>query len=221
MIFGRLAHAYVLEGREAWICAPEGLDRRTKEGKAWSAEHADATVVSREDDARLRDMRAMLERHPAVMDLLGGCAFEAGLFWERDGLKLKQRCDAIYYGQDGEETYVVEYKTTQDARAREFGKDAGKFLYHAQLAWYCDGVAATQKLERDTVRAYIIAQEKDAPHAIAVYAVDRCSLASGRDVYEKALDIYRECTEKNEWPAYAPGIAPLEIPAWAYEAAHR
>ncbi len=223
MKFGTAWHSSVFEPNkftDQYAIIPEGLDRRTKEGKQLYAdiEATGKAVVTHEEAIKLAAMYAALHRHPRAHDLLTreGHA-EVSMLWcdyERNiSCKIRpdwyiEPCADYPYGA------IIDGKTTTDASPAEFAKSVWNYGYLQQAAFYVDGFQKVFNTEQPPV-FILIAQEKDSPYAVGVYQVSDKEIAFGRAENNRLLDIYAECRANNHWPAYSTEIDSLDMPAWA------
>jgi len=214
LAFGSLAHAFVLEPHvaEARYRPRADVDGRTKEGKAvrdWEASLAaqqGIQFVSRSDyDAAVSIASAVRTHLGASALIAGGMAEAAGIC---DGF-----CDVNVRIKPDYRTdkYIVDLKTTTDARPDAFVRSVVNFGYEVQAAFYVDVAQAIDGLKRDF---YWVAVEKDAPYAVAVYKASDEMLERGRQQYRKAIDLYKECASLDLWPAYSQQVQTLELPGW-------
>lgn len=221
MIFGTLAHLALLEPlrfTEEFSFLPDGLDRRTKEGKAAWAEFmdnlGDRTPVSKDDWAVACQMAAEVNRFSHAQKLLSG-HHEKDFHWEDDltGEECKIRVDAIF---DACGTpVIIDYKTTTDASTDAFARKAISLGYDFQAGMYCEGVEAVLGVKP---RFVFIAQEKDAPYSVNVLEADEGFIQRGKDIFRELLGIYHECRVTGNWYGYmGPNatIGTLYAPAWA------
>lgn len=76
-----------------------------------------------------------------------------------------------------------------------------------------DGTYAVTKQKRDFI---LIAVEKTAPFAVAVYKLDEETLEFGRLEYKKDLQTY-DLHQKNpdRWPGYDMNVQTMVLPRWA------
>lgn len=220
MSFGSACHALVLQGGPGLVhssvaVAPK-VDRRTKAGKAmWSDFLAGAegqTVIKEDEYFTIRQMARAIEESPAGSGVLKAAPNrEHSCLWEgTGGVICRGRPDA--YGPN----LIVDLKTCQDASADEFGRSAARYGYHAQAAFYYDGLRSAEIVEAGATFVFL-AVEKTAPFGVAVYAMTDEHLEAGRQLYQPALETYVECRESGQWPAYAGStkIQPLSLPKWA------
>src|SRR5690606_30456849 len=109
---------------------------------------------------------------------------------------------------------AIDVKTTAgSASPIEFGREAARYGYPVQAAWYLDTLAWAGESERE-FRFIVI--EKAAPHLVAVHALDDVTLLTARQRAAKARETYAECAATDTWPAYGDDVLTTYIPAWWY-----
>lgn len=204
-----------------YIEIPEGLDRRTKEGKAlWAEIEASGRVPMTVDDMRQIHRMAVAGRsHPAArvfFDLPGGVA-EESLFWadEDTGLRCKIRPDyAVAPCEMFPNGLLVDGKTGEDMSSAGFARYAWNWDLHIQAAWYSDGYQRAMGTSGPPEFLWL-AQEKAAPYATACYAPGADFLELGRRECRRLLRLLAECLERDRWPGYPERVQALVLPAWA------
>lgn len=153
----------------------------------------------------------------AMLDGLREIAF----FWtdKETGVLCKCKPDCIISNKG----VVMDLKFTRDISQNGFSRDMVERSYHIQAAFYLDGVRQSleqsgQDLGIKLPDSFIFAaQEKAEPFDIGFYSVGPFSLQMGEEEYKKALSIYAECANKNEWPGITQGkIKEIELPAWYF-----
>lgn len=222
MQIGTAWHCAVFEPDEfdaRFVAIPEGLDRRTKEGKALYAE-IEASGRTPFAAATVADIQAMANaarRHPEFMAL---CRMphltERSLFWHDadTGLACKIRPDFfIAPCAEFPGGVVLDGKSTTDASASEFGRQAFNLDYALQAAWYVDGFQAAHNTPEPPAFLWL-AQEKERPYATAMYRAGDDLLEYGRRQYRPMLELLAECIKRNEWPGYPTSVEPLALPSW-------
>lgn len=209
--FGHAAHAKVL-GVGAEVVA---IDVDSRRGKAWTepAEQARAegkVPLLRKDAETVDAMADKLSEHTLAMALLseGRPEVSAYAIDERTGVMRRGRFDWL------NEDMLVDYKTCLSSEARQFGSAAAKFGYDMQAAWYLD-------LARDndlTPRGFVfIAQEKEPPYEVACIQLDPEAVNAARALNDRALEMFRDCTEAGIWPGHTPHrIVAAEVPGWRW-----
>ena len=206
MTLGRFYHAYLLapaECRGEFACMPDAPSSYTgarywssKEGKEvmeeFKALNAGCEIMQLADYDNAAAMTKALVSKP---DSAGWLIHYAGenekaFQWEVDVPGFKQpvlcrgKLDRLVEHEG--KKYVVDYKTCRTTPTRDFfGREVGQRLYHAQLAFYADGVGADG--------AILVPQETSAPFDSSVYKLSDQVLADGREIYALALTRYAEC----------------------------
>ena len=209
LVIGTLCHLAVLEPDKlatAFALRPDGLDLRTKDGKAWKEEQGDKPILDGEEASMLNGMSAAVAAHPVARKLLDGSKREVSLFSDhRTGLKLKGRIDVLGEG------FVADVKTAAEGDAANFAAAVFRYNYHVQAAMYCQ-LAGVERFS-------FIAVEKVAPFAVAVYTLSPKAMQVGLNSLNYALDTIALCTDAGLWPAYSLDEQTLDLPAWAYKQA--
>ena len=220
MDFGTAAHVAILEPHrldDEYIVAPV-CDRRTKAGKAvWSGFEsmaANRTVMTEIESTKLLSMQIAIDRNTASRELLEAKGkTEVVAIWI-DGptqLLCKARIDLLVHHEPW--TVIADLKTTQNASAGQFAKDAINYGYDVQMAFYESGLYTLDPRIR---RCVIIAIEKVRPHAVAVYDMEAFA-ETGRAKMRRFLTAYAKAGDADEWTGYPAGIQQLAIPAWAID----
>jgi exodeoxyribonuclease VIII len=215
MVLGSALHARVLEPHlfdDEYIVAPQGIDRRTKEGKLrWADFEAQAegrTVLKAEDAARIEAMAAAVHRHPAARTILrlpGKC--EQSYFWTDEATGVDCKCRPDWHSDNRK--LIADVKTTDDASPRGFIRSVMKYRYHVQAAFYSQGIGAEEFL--------FIAVEKKPPFAVAVYATPPNLIERGANEALQDLRLLATCRSENKWPGYGDEIQSLVVPDWLQE----
>jgi hypothetical protein len=221
---GRALHAAVLEPdvfAKGFAALADGTDLRTKAGKEArdAILAAGAVPLKQAEYEAIGAMRAALLAHAAAGHLLRseGPA-EQSIVWidEETGVLCKARQDKHAHGVGG--GVIVDVKTTTDASPRQFERTIFDFGYHRQGAFYLRGAEA---LGLPVAHFAILAVEKDAPHAVAVYRLNEGALDAGDAEVVGLLNRYKRCRERDEWPAYPATVQDIALPDWAWAISDR
>jgi hypothetical protein len=217
MAIGSAVHTHVLE-LDQWdaryVSAPDGIDRRTKAGKAeWEAFTTAATgrtVLPKADADLVMRMAHSVFTHPAAAMLLAlpGKA-ETTHMWTDAATGLQCKCRPDWLTDDGR--LLVDLKTTEDA-GRGFAKSIAQWRYHVQASWYLDGIEQATGTRPE--QFLFLCVEKKAPYAVAVYAADAEMIAAGAQAAARDLDVLATCKAANAWPGYSDQIEPISLPPW-------
>ena len=223
---GSAAHCAVLEPTTFWdryALRPEGIDRRTKDGKIAFAEfesaNAGKTIITQEENNAVCEMVVAARLHPLASELLA--AGQPELSWRVEptgGMALQCRTD--WFNPAGCELsagrpYVADLKTVEslDADAfRNFERACFNFGYHRQSGFYLPLI--TEILGSPVFDFFFVAVEKCEPYGVAVYTLSDEAVAKGQD--ENIADLVRlkRSLETNDWPNIDPTLHELKLPAW-------
>lgn len=218
MVIGSALHTHVLEldtWDDLYVTLPDGIDRRTKQGKAewesFSAASEGRTVLSKADAELVMRMGQAIYAHPAAAFLLQrpGQA-ERSYFWTDEGTELECKCRPDWMTNDGQ--LIVDLKTTEDASPVGFRKSISAWRYHVQAAHYLTGVEVVTGQRPE--QFIFICVEKKPPHAVAVYAASPEMVAAGERTAETDLARLALCRETGEWPGYSNQIETIDLPPW-------
>jgi hypothetical protein len=218
MAIGSAVHTHVLE-LDQWdaryVSAPDGIDRRTKAGKAeWEAFTTAATgrtVLPKADADLVMRMAHSVFSHPAAAMLLAlpGKA-ETTHMWTDAATGLECKCRPDWLTDDCR--LLVDLKTTEDASPRGFSRSIVQWRYFLQASWYLDGVEQATGTRPE--QFIFITVEKKAPYAVAVYAADAEMIAAGAQTAARDLDVLATCKAAGAWPGYSDQIEPISLPPW-------
>jgi len=215
MRVGTATHCAILEPERfsaEYIALPEGLDRRTKEGKqAYADLLATGAELLTSDDMSLvvnmacafRDnatSRALFDRKHVV---------EQSIFAEVNGVACKCRPD--FMTADG--LMVMDVKTTSDASPESFGKSAWSIGYHIQAAFYRRVIQSATGITPDFIFGCV---ESDRPYLTAYYTVPQYLLDYADGVIDALLEQYAECLRSGIWHGYIAEIEPQELSVPGY-----
>jgi len=195
------------------------MDLRNKKGRDFkeTAQKEGKPLIKADDYQIMLDMKKSLENHSTAKALLSSEGpREISGFWidKRTGLECRLRADLI----TSQTTIVVDLKSTVDARLEPFMRQLCNLHYHWQAAHYLQGVSKITGLQhKDFV---IIAIEKEPPYAVAVYRLDDAMIYCGQEELKVLMDRFRECKEKDNWPAYSDMVQAISLPEWYFKRAN-
>jgi len=205
---GKYVHALVLEPDVAvsnFAVIPEGIDRRTKDGKAaYSAFEAEAlgkTILTLEEATTSeRAAKTMLRIKNSL-----GVNFEFTEFMFTsivNGVPVKCAIDAI--GSDG---YLYDLKTSEDASPRGFLKSVYAYRYDLQAHIYRSTLESAFSKRLLGFRFIVAEKEVDAG---AVYEIGPDLQTRAICDWEAAMKTYKECSETNNWPGYSEEVQVID-----------
>ena len=166
----------------------------------YEAVHAMADAIRANKDAA-----QLLEQGAGEAEVSG--------FWKdpETGVWCRMRADYLII-RDGRRPVIVDYKSCTSADPELLAKDAAKFGYHVQAAWYRDGV---QHLTGADPVFVFVAQEKTAPYLVTTFYLDQESLREGHQRAAAARRKYAECTATGVWPGHVEDLTVISLPHWA------
>jgi hypothetical protein len=223
MVRGSGLHCYALEGpfefAQRFAIRPPGPEGNftTKEGRAWR-------------DARLAEGKAILDKDTNVLGMMEGInrnatarellrapgRTELSLAWDEHVpvgestrvVRCKARLDKVAWWEGSE--WIVDLKTTDDARAAAFFYAARKYGMFPQAAWY---KRAADVVCGEAPRRYVlIAVETKAPFGVMVHEPDDELVQGGLQDILRWLGIYAEAHATGQFPCYPEGVHPLSAP---------
>ena len=222
---GSATHCAVLEPQKfplLYAQRPEGIDRRTKEGKAawesFTAQHAGKDFLDAEEWAQISAMMEAVQANPLASQLLAQGTPE--LSWRVETGALPLQCRTDWFNPKGCELsagrpYVADLKTIDslDADAfRSFERAAFTYGYHRQAGFYLPLI--TEVIGAPVTDFFFVAVEKQAPYGVAVFRLTDEAVATGQDESLADLRRLKICRETNVWPNIEPEVTELGLPKW-------
>jgi exodeoxyribonuclease VIII len=208
--FGTFVHSAVLEPHtlnDLYATAPD-CDKRTKEGKALWSEFATAnagkTILDYEESAMghlvASSARFALKRLGVEFD-----ATEVMYHVDYNGVPLKAAIDGVA----GD--YLWDIKTTGAGEATAAGmlKSIRSYKYALQAYWY--RLVYELATGKRPLGFRFLFVEKEPPFACAVCEIGPELMSWAIADFEKAVNLYKECTASGVWPAYTEEIQVIDI----------
>lgn len=215
---GTAAHTLVL-GEGPDLAMVDVNDWRVKgaAAQAAAARAEGAIPLKRADYEMVHGMADALRRHPVastIFDPAGGKP-EQSLYWTDPitGVTCRARPDWLPNPGGAGRVIIPDYKTAAAVNIKAIQNAIRDRSYHAQAAWCIEGAQALDLAGSDAV-FLLVFQSKTAPYIVTVVQVDALDLRIGHAKNQVARDIYRECTETGEWPAYSDGVEIVSQPEW-------
>ena len=219
-VVGEATHAAVLEPprfAEQYVARPqfEGHpnSKAHKEArKIWEAEHEKQVILSGNEYALCESLRDAVWAHPIASEILSGKGSnEVVVLWKDPGTGILCKARIDRFTSYKKQSIIAEFKTTRDASAWAFSRDAAKFRYHHGGAWYRRGL---QVLDNRYRKFHIIAAEKEPPYGVAVYELEEEALDVAEGVMQHLMYEYQKCEESGVWPGYPVAVQKLQLPKW-------
>jgi hypothetical protein len=216
---GTVVHRILLQPEQAnHVAVVDALDWRTKAAQAVrdQAREDGNTPLLIGEWQRVQEMLTAVRDQINRLDV-DPLPFYAGkaeqtICWEdeRTGALCRSRLDWLHDGMG----CVADLKTTKaSANPLEWGRRTlWSIGADVQYAAYKSAVMSITGSEPDM--RFIVA-ESQPPYAISVVSLAPSAAELGEAKWNAALDIWKRCLERDEWPAYTTRIFEAEAPAWS------
>lgn len=197
-----------------WLCGIHGKGRPPSHGP-------EVELLDPDDAIMAFAMSDAVNAHPVAGELLEKALpkwREVSFVWidPETGCMCKARLDAVSFMRTG--LFLLDLKTTTDARLETFRRHFHDRAYYRQSAHYIDAVTADSSGIVEPIQgAVIIVAENEPPHGIMVYTVAEEDLLQGAIECERARRLYAECTKSGVWPGYpADDNMSITLPPYAW-----
>lgn len=186
-----------------------------------AARHADEilaagkTPILRKDIALVESMTTAVRSHRLASALFDGSKGkpEVSAYWKHEGVDCRARFDFLRDPDANGRLIVPDLKTTgTSAMPHEFAKSAANFNYPVQAAFYEDALLSLGCARE--VEFLFCVVEKSAPHKVSVVGLTDDDLKRGRALMDRAVRLYRECSETGRWPGIPEEVHYPELPIW-------
>lgn len=194
---------HIIFGTSRVVSMAEGKQRRGKDFDAFAADNQGAMILTCSEGRKALAMAKSVSGCPEAMRVLEGTR-ETLREWSIGGRACAGTPDVV--GHD----YVTELKTSMTAHPDRFTWHSQRMGYHAQLAWYMDGVMLAGKLAPEA--AYVVAVESSYPFVTTVFRLTDRAIDKGRRLYRTWWEQMQVCESTNEWPPYTQGVVALDVP---------
>ena len=203
MEYGIAGHALILEGEEAFaklaVARPDGMDGRTKDGKAFKEAAKDKIVLAERDVEEMYAFKKKLSEAPEYGPLLfGSSGIAEGVIKWRDAITgAEAKCKPDWMSRDG--TLIIDLKMMADADPTNFKRSVYRYGYHVSAAMYIEGVAS--HFSNSPVFVWAVCEKGSGN--IAFYTPSAELLSEGHDKVGHGMAIYAECKRRKAWPGYS------------------
>lgn len=216
---GHAAHSLVLGvGQEIEVCDfPNWMTKASKEAKT-AAYAAGKVPLLPPDFEVVTDMAKAIQEHPIAASLFQGEGnAEQAYIWTdpQTGVHCRGLLDWVRPPTEGKRAVLVDYKTTISATPAAIAKSVHDHGYHQQQEWYRAAYMAQHPYDDDEPVFLFVFQEKTAPYLVHVVELDAMAVRIGQRLNRDALDLYKWCADRDEWPGYGDQITLVSLPAWA------
>jgi exodeoxyribonuclease VIII len=156
-------------------------------------------------------MRAAVNAHLDASELLANG--EAELTWRAPYFDTTAQARTDWFGkgcsQSAGAPYIVDLKSCESLE--RFERDFWRLGYHRQAAFYCMVATDCGVKVQDF---FFVAAEKDEPFGVGVFKLSAAALDAGAEETHADLAALTLAYKTGLWPAWQPGVATIELPAW-------
>ncbi len=212
---GTAAHALLLEGSNAKIAVIDADDWRTKAAKEQRDEAREngLTPILAKHNRALNDMVGEAQSFLAKTELSGlydKAKSEQTVIWQDDGgAWCRARLDRLA----DDHTWIFDYKTSTNAEPGYFSDRVIRQMgYTFQGGFYRRGLMAVDS-DCDP-EFFVLAQDIEPPYCCSLHALSPARKELASFEVQRAIDLWRECLDKNHWPGYSTQTHWSEPSAW-------
>ena len=190
--------------------------KANKEAFETTAKAKGQTIIQPHDQDNIKEMIAVIQAEKEAVDLLcDGEAEMSGYFVDPDyDVLVKIRLDYI----NKKTGIITDLKSCADARLEPFRAMAFNKGYDLQAFMGLYGVTQITGQAHSEFRFICVEKQRKKESrnytGLKIYPADQEMLDTGYKKYQKAMELYKKCLEKNKWPGYTPLIEPLGSPEW-------
>jgi len=153
-------------------------------------------------------LKRQVEQFPCDPPLFVDGYAEQTIIWdEGGGVTCRARLDWLH----NDYATIDDLKKSRSAQPRAWQKAMWRLGYEIQAAFYIRGVKAA--FGRTPVFR-LVAIEPEPPYALSVHTLSPDALKAAQDKVDLALELWAECLETGNWPAYPQTVHVVELPEW-------
>ena len=224
--FGSAAHALIVEGESVFnkevACLTGSPYTQANKDLKREYEQRGLTVINASDRETIYNMRNSLGTYgdtalnPNETDYPGVFTrpAEVALFWWENDMLCKVKSDMLRYPltgpYDDKTIILVDYKTTQSVRPRDFTGSVKKYQYELQASWY---KRAFERAGFTVADFLFVAQEKKHPYASKVFKMKHEDMEAGWMELDRLLGEYKSVIEGRHLPTTynTPELVEIEL----------
>jgi len=184
----------------------DGATRRSKAYDKFAEDHPEAVLLTAPQQDIVLGMLAAVQGNKEAMDLLSGLPgkMQKTIKWCFNDRECSGTPDVF------DLVRVVELKSTRNANPDFFPWDARKMAYHAQLAWYTEGLSRSGHVEPQ--QRFIVAVESTAPYPVTIFKLTDRAFDEGTKLWRLWFERLLVCEQSDTWPGYCAATVPFDTP---------
>ncbi|QHJ80888.1 MAG: hypothetical protein [Bacteriophage sp.] len=158
---------------------------------------------------KILQMRAVIFGNKKFAEKVSDSFNDVTLIGEFNGVLMHLRYDVISHNGD-----IIDYVGCTSADPDEFKNQAIRGGYYMKQALLHD--AFVQAYGHRPASQSILAQERNFPNIPVNFNITDVFLEIGRIQYKAAINLFKQCSEKDVWPTYTlnDDATDLEVPSW-------
>jgi hypothetical protein len=200
---GTASHAMLLEGQNV-IQVCEFDDWRTKDARvmrdaARAAGKVPLLKKNRDDVVAMVATAEAFIAHSEIAEYWPDGESELTAICEERGVWMRCLLDRITKRR----RFIFDYKSTEDASPDTFGRQIVRMGYHIQEAFYRRVV---RNLGEIAPRFVFLAQSCEPPYECSLHGCDPALQEIADAEVQRAIDIWRDCSQKKVWPSHGGRI---------------
>jgi len=209
MMFGRISHAYILEGKELFVLEEErNPNRKTKDYKEWKAFQT-LDILSQDDFDTLKKMKKNFDSHVKIKEMFSDTFYDEHVItFDHDDVECKTKLDrfAVYKNK----IIAADLKTTASLDLHKLSNSILEYKYYIQDPFYSLSLSNEFNFPLEKIEFYFIFIEKTSPYDIRVIRLDDEYRKYGLGIIELALSKFKS----GKYEGYPQVIETLEKPTW-------
>lgn len=214
---GKAFDTLILHGMndfENQVVIEPDLHRATKAYKAWKEKNAAAdcilTIAEKRNILSMQDAAGKKRQFSKIFN--GDGHPHRVIIWQDTDAGLWCKAEIDWICADGT---VVDLKTSMDASFWAFSRNALKFGYPNQGAFYLSGLTHITGIKHTDFLLAVV--EVDLPFESHVFRVSNDQLLRAATQNQEAMALLRRCLDENKWPGYPDTILDMDSGHYIYD----
>lgn len=210
---GTAAHALLFEGRKPVIVEADSWRTKAAQQARDEARAAGGVPLLAKDAVKVTAMVDAIGQQLDQLDMAprpftDGKAEQTLAWQEPSGIWCRARLDWLR----DDHTLIEDLKTTTTASPHEWCRrrlwEDGKDI---QAAFYLRGLRALTGADADW---RFVVCENTPPYALSVISLNPDARALADAKVEKAISLWKDCLDRNEWPGWPRQLVQAQLPPW-------
>ncbi len=200
MRVGSRVHDLVLHGDRNRFAVWEGGRRAGKEWDLFALAHAEATILTADQEDRAQNIADAVKGCDLAMAAFFACVTEERRAWTVADRECEGTPDAVGAAS------IAELKVTRDCSPNRFPWHAQRMGWLAQVSWYNYGC-----FRGGATNLTIVAVEDQPPHVVTVYRLSPDAAELGSRTWRSHFERLLVCEAEDRWPGYTEAVADLDV----------